>query len=126
MASDATDRVADTHATRPCEICGRPIEAIRIEVIPATRLCQLHGQMIQKFGGEFIVKSREDRTSKKNSLKKNYGGVNLWRPYTNLKAVRNDNLFTLNGELLNRAGPRMVAGTAALCEKLELARQHRK
>ncbi len=57
---------------------------------------------------------------------KNYGGVNLWRPYANLKAVRNDNLFTLDGELLNRAGPRMVAGTAALCEKLELARQHRK
>lgn len=57
---------------------------------------------------------------------KNYGGVNLWRPYPTMKAVRNDNLFTLNGELLNRAGPRMVAGTAALCEKLELARQHRK
>ncbi|MCU6502615.1 cobalamin-binding protein [Rugamonas sp. A1-17] len=57
---------------------------------------------------------------------KNYGGVNLWRPYTTMKAVRNDNLFTLDGELLNRAGPRMVAGTAALCEKLELARQHRK
>jgi iron complex transport system substrate-binding protein len=43
-----------------------------------------------------------------------------------MKAVRNDNLYTLNGELLNRAGPRMVAGTTALCEKLELARQHRK
>lgn len=57
---------------------------------------------------------------------KNYGGVNLWRPYTTMKAVRNDNLFTLDGELLNRAGPRMVPGTAALCEKLELARQHRK
>lgn len=57
---------------------------------------------------------------------KNYGGVSLWRPYTTMKAVRNDNLFTLDGELLNRAGPRMVAGTAALCEKLELARQHRK
>jgi iron complex transport system substrate-binding protein len=57
---------------------------------------------------------------------KNYGGVNLWRPYTTMTAVRNDNLFTLNGELLNRAGPRMVAGTVALCEKLELARQHRK
>jgi iron complex transport system substrate-binding protein len=57
---------------------------------------------------------------------KNYGGVNIWRPYAQLKAVHNDNLFTLNGELLNRAGPRMIAGTAALCEKLELARQHRK
>jgi len=56
---------------------------------------------------------------------KNYGGVKLWRVYPNLQAVRRDNLFTLDGELLNRAGPRMVAGTAALCEKLELARQRR-
>ncbi|MFC0134421.1 cobalamin-binding protein [Massilia eurypsychrophila] len=56
---------------------------------------------------------------------KNYGGVNLWRPYAGMQAVKRDNLFTLNGELLNRAGPRMVAGTAALCEKLELARQRR-
>ena len=69
---------------------------------------------------------QEDPEAIFGTSEKNYGGVNLWRPYSNLKAVRNDNLFTLNGELLNRAGPRMVAGTAALCEKLELARQHRK
>jgi len=60
------------------------------------------------------------------TAEKNYGGVNLWRPYTGMTAVRNDNLFTLNGELLNRSGPRMIAGTAALCEKLDIARQHRK
>ncbi len=53
------------------------------------------------------------------------GGVNLWKPYTNMTAVKRANLFRLDGNLLNRAGPRMVAGTAALCEKLELARQHR-
>jgi iron complex transport system substrate-binding protein len=57
---------------------------------------------------------------------KNYGGVNLWRQYSTMTAVKNENLFTLNGELLNRAGPRMIAGAVALCEKLELARQHRK
>jgi len=57
---------------------------------------------------------------------KNTDGVNLWRRYSSMKAVRNDNLFTLDGQLLNRAGPRMIAGATALCEKLELARQHRK
>ena len=36
------------------------------------------------------------------------------------------NLFTLDGELLNRAGPRMVDGTRAMCEMLEQARQRRK
>jgi iron complex transport system substrate-binding protein len=49
----------------------------------------------------------------------------MWKPYASLTAVRNDNLFTIDGNLLNRAGPRMIAGAAMLCEKLELARNHR-
>lgn len=57
---------------------------------------------------------------------KDYGSVDLWRPYPNMLAVKNDNLFRLEGDLLNRAGPRMAAGATALCERLELARKHRK
>ncbi|OBV39176.1 cobalamin-binding protein [Janthinobacterium psychrotolerans] len=53
------------------------------------------------------------------------GGLAMWRAFPSLAAVRGNNLFRLNGDLLNRAGPRMVDGAAALCEKLELARQHR-
>jgi iron complex transport system substrate-binding protein len=60
------------------------------------------------------------------TAEKNYGGVNLWKPYGTLTAVRNDNLFTIDGNLLNRSGPRMIAGAAQLCEKLELARSHRR
>jgi len=60
------------------------------------------------------------------TAEKDYGGVNLWRPYGTLTATRNGNLFTMNGNLLNRAGPRMIEGTAVLCEKLEEARKHRK
>lgn len=56
---------------------------------------------------------------------KDYGSINLWKPYPNMLAVKNNNLFRLEGELLNRAGPRMVTGTKALCEKIEEARQHR-
>lgn len=59
------------------------------------------------------------------TAEKNYGGVSMWKPYATLTATRRDNLFTVDGNLLNRAGPRMIAGTAILCEKLELARQHR-
>jgi len=60
------------------------------------------------------------------SAEKDYGGINMWRQYPTLTAVRNANLFTVDGNLLNRAGPRMIAGAAAMCEKLDLARQHRK
>jgi iron complex transport system substrate-binding protein len=56
---------------------------------------------------------------------KDYGSVDLWKPYGTLQAVKNNNLFRLQGDLLNRAGPRMVAGTKVLCEKIEEARQHR-
>ena len=59
------------------------------------------------------------------TAEKNYGGVSLWKPYGTLTAVRNDNLFTIDGNLLNRSGPRMIAGAEQLCEKLELARSHR-
>jgi iron complex transport system substrate-binding protein len=54
------------------------------------------------------------------------GGVNLWKPFPSMTAVRRGNLFRIDGNLLNRSGPRMIAGTAALCEKLEQARQRRK
>ncbi|SFV17576.1 cobalamin-binding protein [Pseudoduganella namucuonensis] len=69
---------------------------------------------------------REDPEAVFATAEKNYGGVDLWRPYKNMKAVKHDNLFTLEGDLLNRSGPRLIQGTALLCEKLELARQHRK
>lgn len=60
------------------------------------------------------------------TAEKNYGGVNLWRQYPTMTAVRNANLFTVDGNLLNRAGPRMIAGAALMCEKLEQARRQRK
>lgn len=57
---------------------------------------------------------------------KEEGGVGMWNAYPGMTAVRRANLFRVDGDLLNRAGPRMIAGAAQLCEKLELARQHRK
>lgn len=52
-------------------------------------------------------------------------GLNLWRPYKGMLAVKRGNLFA-PPESLTRAGPRMVAGVTDLCEKLELARQRRR
>lgn len=53
------------------------------------------------------------------------GGLAMWRAFPSLTAVRKNNLFRLNGDLLNRAGPRMIDGTAAMCEQLDMARQRR-
>ena len=53
------------------------------------------------------------------------GGVNMWKRYGVLTAVRRHNLMTIDGNLINRPGPRMIAGAAALCAALEQARAQR-
>ena len=52
-------------------------------------------------------------------------GLNLWKPFKGMLAVKRGNLFHLGGERMARAGPRLAEGAAELCEKLELARQRR-
>lgn len=54
------------------------------------------------------------------------GGLDMWQSVPGMTAVKRGNLFRVDGNLLNRSGPRMIDGAAELCEKLELARQHRK
>jgi len=48
-----------------------------------------------------------------------------WQSFPNMIAVAHNNIFTFNGSIMNRAGPRMAEATEQLCEKLDLARQRR-
>jgi iron complex transport system substrate-binding protein len=52
-------------------------------------------------------------------------GLAHWKQYPALLAVQRGNLFAIDADLLNRAGPRLVDGAAQLCEKLEQARKRR-
>ncbi|RZI41190.1 cobalamin-binding protein [Herbaspirillum sp. HC18] len=52
-------------------------------------------------------------------------GVEFWKQYPSMLAVRRGNLFAINGDLVNRSGPRIIDGAVELCEKLEEARKHR-
>ena len=63
-------------AFRGCEICKRPLEPERLEH-PATRLCKEHHEAIQKFGGEFIRQTSQEKLNKTTSLKKNFGAVSV-------------------------------------------------
>lgn len=45
-----------------------------------------------------------------------------WTRYPAIVAVQNKHLYQVNGDLLNRPGPRLIAGTRQLCDKLDLAR----
>lgn len=53
-------------------------------------------------------------------------GLSIWQPYKGMTAVRRNNLFTLDEELLTRPGPRVVDGAATLCARLDEARARRK
>lgn len=48
-----------------------------------------------------------------------------WRRFPRLLAVARGNLFSLNGDLINRPTPRILDGATALCEALEDARRRR-
>ncbi len=52
-------------------------------------------------------------------------GLSIWQPYKGMTAVRRNNLFMLDEELLTRPGPRVVDGAAALCARLDEARARR-
>jgi iron complex transport system substrate-binding protein len=143
VARPTADELRQQLITLRARYAGRPIVRAFYQVWDRP-LYTLNGQhivsdAIRLCGGENIFASlavtapvvtvegvlQQDPEAVFASAEKNYGGVNLWKPYGMMTAVRNGNLFTVDGNLLNRAGPRMIAGTAMLCEKLELARSHR-
>ncbi|SOY49208.1 cobalamin binding periplasmic transporter [Cupriavidus taiwanensis] len=49
----------------------------------------------------------------------------MWRRWTQVTAVARNNLFVIDGDLLNRAGPRVAQGAAQLCKDLDTARSRR-
>ncbi len=48
-----------------------------------------------------------------------------WKSFPTLLANKNQNLVAIDGDLMNRPGPRMIEGARAMCEALEQARLHR-
>ncbi|WP_027210160.1 cobalamin-binding protein [Burkholderia sp. WSM2232] len=52
--------------------------------------------------------------------------LGAWRAWPRLLAVENNNLFAIDGDLINRPAPRIVEGARQMCADLELARSRRK
>jgi iron complex transport system substrate-binding protein len=52
-------------------------------------------------------------------------GLDKWRAWPNMTAVARNNLFAIDGDLIDRPAPRIVQGAAQLCADLELARSRR-
>jgi len=52
--------------------------------------------------------------------------LGAWRAWPSLTAVANNNLFAIDGDLINRPAPRIAQGARQLCEDLDAARSRRK
>lgn len=52
-------------------------------------------------------------------------GLALWKAYPAMRAVQRNNLFSIDADLVNRAGPRIIDGAERLCDYLERARVRR-
>lgn len=52
-------------------------------------------------------------------------GLDMWKKIPALLATQRRNLFTVDADLVTRAGPRIVEGVQSLCERLEQARSRR-
>lgn len=50
--------------------------------------------------------------------------LDRWRSLRILKATQKNNIFSINGTLVNRAGPRSAEGASQLCEQIDIARTH--
>lgn len=71
---------------------------------------------------EAIVTAAQGATQPDTTLPQ----LGSWRAWPGLTAVANNNLFTIDGDLINRPAPRIAQGAQQLCEDLETARSHRK
>lgn len=49
----------------------------------------------------------------------------MWEKWRSVTAVARNNLFIIDGDLVNRAGPRVVQGAAQICKDLDIARSRR-
>lgn len=52
-------------------------------------------------------------------------GLEMWQAYPGVTAVKRNNLFSVNADLINRPGPRILQGAAEICEALDTARKRR-
>jgi hypothetical protein len=68
-------------------VCRVLIDPERVAEYPETVLCNEHAEQIEKFGGEFKRSVTQERLSKAQSLKRNYGAVET-RKYRNHLAMQ--------------------------------------
>jgi iron complex transport system substrate-binding protein len=76
-------------------------------------------------GTEAVVAADPEVVISTSMGKNGPDGLEMWSKWPRMMAVARGNLFVLDGNLINRHGPRILQGTEKLCEELEQARAKR-
>ena len=74
---------------------------------------------------EAVLKENPEVIVSGNRPNQDSAGLETWKQYPSLLAARRGNLFTIDADQLVRPGPRILDGTAGLCERLDEARGKR-
>ena len=115
------------------QVWGRPLYTLNDKhiVSDAIRLCgggNIFGQLaasapvvtieaVLQENPEVII-GTEAKGDSKNDIAQ-------WKSFSTLLASKNHNLLSIDGDLMNRPGPRIIDGAKAICAALEQAREHR-
>ncbi|VAW95263.1 hypothetical protein MNBD_GAMMA23-1684, partial [hydrothermal vent metagenome] len=71
---------------------------------------------------ESVVASKVEVIIVGGLLEQHHQWLNGWRKWKDLLAVKNNHLYNVNPDLLQRHTMRLIDGAKALCEKVDLAR----
>jgi iron complex transport system substrate-binding protein len=76
--------------------------------------------LVPTLSAEAVIANNPDAiVSSGNNIEQSLGN---WLNFKHLKAVQNKHLFVIDGDLLNRSGPRILEGTEQLCKQLASVR----
>ncbi|KRB89015.1 cobalamin-binding protein [Noviherbaspirillum sp. Root189] len=74
---------------------------------------------------EAVVKENPEVIVSGDRNDQTVSGIEIWKQYPSMLAVKRGNLFAIDGNLINRSGPRIIDGAGELCARLEQARGRR-
>ncbi|MDO8703234.1 MAG: cobalamin-binding protein, partial [Undibacterium sp.] len=74
---------------------------------------------------EAVIQENPELILSGDSENQGVSGIEQWKTFGTMLAVKNRNLVAIDGDQLNRAGPRIIDGAKAVCEAMDNARKHR-
>ncbi|MCH8622096.1 cobalamin-binding protein [Undibacterium sp. TS12] len=115
------------------QVWGKPIYTLNDShiVSDAIRTCggeNIFGKLTVTapvVGTEAVLQENPEVIITGDSKNQATSGIEQWKTFPTLAATKNNNLIVIEGDLMNRSGPRIIEGARLICQALDAARQKR-